>query len=169
MKPTRIVPLLLLGAIGLAIGWVAVHIVERFGGRILSVPWAAAIGLVLLAGAVLIWALVSRPRLIDPVRDRTGQRLSPAAPGSTRPPRTPRMNPLVAARTAALAMAASRTGAVIGGFYLGIALALIPVIGSPTGSESVSTSALSVVACVVLVVSAVWLESMCRLRDRDDD
>jgi len=169
MKPTRLVPLVILAAIGLAVGWVAVQLVERFSGRILSVPWAAAIGLVLLAAAVLIWALVSRPRLQDASHDSRSTRLAPAAVGTARPARTPRMNPLVAARTAALAMAASRTGAVIGGFYLGIALALIPVIGSPTGSESLSASVACVVACLILVASAVWLESMCRLRDRDDD
>lgn len=169
MKPTRLVPLIVLAAIGLAVGWVAVQLVERFSGRILSVPWAAAIGLVLLAAAVLIWALVSRPRLHDASHDRRSTRLAPVSVGTARPARPPRMNPLVAARTAALAMAASRTGAVIGGFYLGIALALIPVIGSPSGSESLSASVTCVVACLILVASAVWLESMCRLRDRDDD
>ncbi|TEX52206.1 MAG: hypothetical protein B7C55_01555 [Actinomycetales bacterium mxb001] len=169
MKPTRLVPLVILAAIGLAVGWVAVQLVERFSGRILSVPWAAAIGLVLLAAAVLIWALVSRPRLHDASHDRRSNGLAPASVGTARPVQPPRMNPLVAARTAALAMAASRTGAVIGGFYLGIALALIPVIGSPSGSESLSASVACVVACLILVASAVWLESMCRLRDRDDD
>lgn len=174
MKPTRLVPLVMLGAIGLAGGWVAVQLVERFAGRILSVPWAAAVGLVVLAVAVLIWAVVVRPRLLGgprPLSETRGRRshLSPATVGSSRPANPPRMNPLVAARTAALAMAASRTGAVIGGFYLGIALALIPVISSPTGSASFTASLTCVVACVVLVVAAVWLESMCRLRDQDDD
>lgn len=169
MKPTRLVPLIVLAAIGLAGGWVAVQLVERLASRILSVPWAAAVGLIVLAVAVLIWALVSRPRLLDSTRDRRSQRLSPATVGSARPHQPPRMNPLVAARTAALAMAASRTGAVIGGFYLGIALALIPVISSPTGSASFSASLTCVIACVILVVAAVWLESMCRLRDQDDD
>ena len=169
MKPTRLVPLVILAAIGLAVGWVAVHLVERFASRILSVPWAAAIGLVVLAVAVLIWAVVSRPRLMSHERDRTASSLSAAAAGASRPPSPPRMPPLVAARTAALAMAASRTGAVIGGFYLGIALALIPVASSPTGSQSLSACIACVVACLILVVAAVWLESMCRLRDRDDD
>ncbi|MFM9048853.1 MAG: DUF3180 domain-containing protein [Actinomycetota bacterium] len=169
MKPTRLVPLIVVAAIGLAVGWVAVQLVERFAGRILSVPWAAAIGLVLLAVAVLIWALVSRPRLVSHEQDRAATSLSRASAGAARPPRPPRMPPLVAARTAALAMAASRTGAVIGGFYLGIALALIPVASTTTGSQSLSACIACVISCLVLVVAAVWLESMCRLRDRDDD
>jgi len=163
------VPLIVLAAIGLAVGWVAVQLVERFAGRILLVPWAAAIGLVLLAVAVLIWAVVSRPRLVSHERDRAATSLSPPSAGAARPPRSPRMPPLVAARTAALAMAASRTGAVIGGFYLGIALALIPVASTTTGLQSLSACIACVIACLVLVVGAVWLESMCRLRDRDDD
>lgn len=168
MKPTRVVPLVSLAAIGLAIGWVAVELVGRLAGRILSVPWLAAGALWLLALAVLAWAVISRSSLVDS-HDRESSRVRPATvtpgQGSTRK----RMPPLVAARTAALAMAASRTGAVIGGFYLGIALALISAIGTVTGASSLGAAIACVVACLLLVIAAVWLESMCRLRDRGDD
>ena len=170
MKSTKVVPLIALAAIGLAFGWVAVTLVDRFAGRILSVPWLAPATLWLLALAVLAWAVISRPSLMDP-DDRAGSRMRPATV-TVAPARRPvrkRMPPLVAARTAALAMAASRTGAVIGGFYLGIALALIRVIGTATGASSLSAAGASVLACVLLVVAALWLESMCRLRDRGDD
>ena len=170
MRPTRVVPLVSLAAIGLAVGWIAVLLVERMAGRILSVPWLAAGALWLLAIAVLVWAVISRPSLVD-ARERESSRMTPAtvtvAPG--RRPTRKRMPPLVAARTAALAMAASRTGALIGGFYLGIALALVPVVGTATGAVSLGASIACVVACAVLVAAAVWLESMCRLRDRGDD
>ena len=170
MKPTRIVPLVSLAAIGLAVGWVAVELVDRFASRILSVPWLAAGTLWLLALAVLVWAVISRPSLVDS-REREESRMRPAtvAVSPERRPQRKRMPPLVAARTAALAMAASRTGAVIGGFYLGISLALIPAVGTVTGASSLGAAASCVVACIVLVVAAVWLESMCRLRDRGDD
>lgn len=170
MKPTRVVPLVSLAAIGLAIGWVAVELVDRLSGRILSVPWLAAGALWLLALAVLAWAVISRSSLVDS-HDREGSRVRPATVTATpgqRPTRK-RMPPLVAARTAALAMAASRTGAVIGGFYLGIALALISAIGTVTGASSLGAAIACVVACLLLVIAAVWLESMCRLRDRGDD
>jgi hypothetical protein len=78
------------------------------------------------------------------------------------------MPPLVAARTAALALAASRTGVLIGGFYLGIALGLIGVRDTPTGASSMAAAVASVLACAVLVGAALWLESLCRLRDGDD-
>ena len=78
------------------------------------------------------------------------------------------MPPLLAARTAALALAASRTGALIGGFYLGIALGLIGVRDTPTGSVSLAAAVASVLACAVLVGAALWLERLCRLREGDD-
>lgn len=169
MKPTRWVGLLAMAAVGLAIGWVAVDLVSRFSGRILGVPWLAPAALWILALAILIWAVVSRPSLVDddartPLRPATA-----AAPRRTvATSNRRRMPPLAAARTAALALAASRTGAVIGGFYLGITLALIPVRDTPSGSTSMTASATAVIACAVLTGAAVWLESMCRIRHRDD-
>ena len=77
------------------------------------------------------------------------------------------MPPLVAARTAALALAASRTGALIGGFYLGIALGLIGVLQTPSGSSSFGAAVASVVACALMVAVALWLEWMCRLPEDD--
>ena len=162
MKPTRWVPLIAITAIALAVGWVLVDLVERMAGRVLGVPWLAAVALWVLALSVLGWTVLSRGRLGG--KPRSG----PATVGPTQTTEK-RMPPLVAARTAALAMAASRTGALIGGFYLGIALGLIGVRDTPTGSASMTAALASVLACAVLVGAALWLESMCRLRDRDDD
>ena len=160
MKPTRWVPLIAIAAVALAVGWVLVDLVERMAGRVLGVPWLAAVALWVLALGVLGWTMLSRGRL-----GRT-PRSGPATVGAGPDRRLP---PLVAARTAALAMAASRTGALIGGFYLGIALGLIGVRDTPTGSASMTAALASVLACAVLVGAALWLESMCRLREGDDD
>lgn len=167
MKPTRWVPLVSITAIALAIGWVTVDIVDAVTGRILGVPWLAAAGLWVLALAVLGWTLLSRGRLGE-----SPSRLSQPVPvDPRRTARAPgeRMPPLVAARTAALALAASRTGTLIGGFYLGIALGLLPVVSSPTGSASVTAAAACVLACVVLVAAALWLERLCRVHDDATD
>ena len=161
MTQTRWVPLIAIAAIALAVGWVVVDLVERLAGRILGVPWLAAVALWVLAIGVLGWALLSRGRLGH--RPASG----PVAVGASDDLRR-RMPPLVAARTAALALAASRTGALIGGFYLGIALGLVGVSDTPTGSSSMGAAVASVLACVVLVGAALWLESLCRLRDGDD-
>jgi hypothetical protein len=167
MRQTRWVPLVAIAAIALAVGWVLVDVVERVGGRILGVPWLAALALWVLALAVLGWALLSRGRLGG--KPKAGPAPVAAAHDASRPVgRDKRMPPLVAARTAALALAASRTGALIGGFYLGIALGLIGVRDTPTGSASFAAALASVIACVVLVAVALWLESLCRLRDDDD-
>lgn len=162
MKPTRWVPLVAIAAIALAVGWVLVDLVERMAGRVLGVPWLAAVALWVLALGVLGWAALSRGRLGG--KPRSGPATVGAVGSSDR-----RMPPLVAARTAALAMAASRTGALIGGFYLGIALGLIGVRDTPTGSSSMTAAIASVLACAVLVGAALWLERMCRLREGDDD
>lgn len=160
MKPTRWVPLVAIAAIALAVGWVLVDLVERVAGRILGVPWLAAVAMWVLALGVLGWALLSRGRL-----GRT-QSSGPAAIGGPGAP-DGRMPPLVAARTAALALAASRTGALIGGFYLGVALGLLGVRDTPTGSASLGAAVASVAACAVLVGAALWLERLCRLREDD--
>lgn len=161
MKPTRWVPLVAIGAIALAVGWILVDLVERVAGRILGVPWLAAVALWVLALGVLGWTLLSRGRLRG--RPESG----PAAAGAVRDSHH-RMPPLVAARTAALALAASRTGALIGGFYLGIGLGLLGVRDTPTGASSLAAAVASVAACAVLVAAALWLEQLCRLRDDDD-
>lgn len=161
MTQTRWVPLIAIAAIALAVGWVVVDLVERVAGRILGVPWLAAVALWVLAIGVLGWALLSRGRLGH--RPPSG----PVAVGASDDLRR-RMPPLVAARTAALALAASRTGALIGGFYLGIALGLVGVSDTPTGSSSMGAAVASVLACAVLVGAALWLESLCRLRDGDN-
>lgn len=165
MKPTRWVPLVAITAIGLAIGWVLVDAVERVTGRILGVPWLAAGALWVLALAVLGWALLSRDRIGRPTRGPQAAPVDAQQPPQRLPDSS--MPPLLAARTAALALAASRTGAFIGGFYLGIALGLIPVLSTPTGSASIAAAVASVIACVLLVGSALWLERMCRVHDGD--
>jgi hypothetical protein len=168
VTPTRWIPLAVLIAIGLAVGWVLVDVVEHFAGRVLGVPWLAAAALWVLAIALLSWTLLSRGRIgpspqgerrLAPIEDGRGGQATPESP----------MPPLVAARTAALALAASRTGALIGGFYLGITLRLLPVVGTPSGSASAAAAIASVIACSVMVGSALWLERMCRIRDEDPD
>jgi hypothetical protein len=162
MKPTRWVPLVAIAAVALAVGWVLVDLVERLAGRVLGVPWLAAVALWVLALGVLGWTVLSRGRLGG--KPRSGPSTVGAGGRSDSP-----MPPIVAARTAALALAASRTGALIGGFYLGIALGLVGVRDTPTGSASLTAALASVAACVLLVGSALWLERMCRLRDPDAD
>ena len=150
MMPTRLRTLVALAVIAGAVGWGLVQVVESWAGRLLPVPWLAAAALWLLAGATAYWAVSSRPR----IQGRPGARPMP---------------PVVAARTAALAMAASRGGALAGGFYAGVAIAMIASIGIPTGFSTFWSSTLASVGALALVVCALWLEHICRLPIGPDD
>jgi len=144
MKPTRPWGLIAAAIVAAAVGWGVVQLVDAWTGRIVPVPWLAAAALWLVAGAVVYWAFASRPRL---------QRKPGARP----------MPPLVAARTAALAMAASRIGALVAGFYAGVAVGMIPSIGTPSGSSTFWAASLASLGAVALVIAALWLEHVCRL------
>jgi hypothetical protein len=144
MKPTRIRFLLVLAALSGVLGWAVAALMDGQSGRALPVPVLAAATLWLLAIAVFFWALMARPRL---------QR----KPGS-RP-----MAPIVAARTAALAMAASRTGAIVAGFYAGVAAGTLPDRLTQAGSHSLWAAGAAAIGALALVGAALWLEHLCRL------
>lgn len=142
--------LLLLAVLAAAIGWGAVSLIEGQSGRILPVPWLAASTMWILALALGIWTLLSRPRL----QRRPGTKLLP---------------PIVAARTAALAMAASRTGSLVAGFYLGVTLGALPARFTAAGQDTLWAALGTAVGSLLLVVVALWLEHICRLPIDDDD
>jgi hypothetical protein len=144
-------PKLLIGLAALAgaIGWGVGSFVMGQAGRIVPVPWLAPMTMGMLALGLLMWTLLSRPRLLH-------------HPGSQPMP------PIVAARTAALAMAASRTGALIGGFYLGVLLSVVPRADTQTGLTTLWAAGFTTAAAICLTVVAVWLERMCQLPAGDD-
>jgi hypothetical protein len=150
MRPTRIRVLLALAAVTAAAGWGVARVVEALTARLVPVPWLAPATLWLLAAAVFVWALLSRPRLLR----RPGARPMP---------------PLVAARTAALAMASSRVGAVVGGLYAGLAIAALPAMSVPAGQETAAAAGAAAMGAVALVAAALWLEHMCRITEDGDD
>ncbi len=150
MKPTRIRLLLAIAAVLAAVGWGATRLVDAYAGRSLPVPWTAPAVMVVLAIALALWARGTRDRL-------------------ARKPGTKRIDPLVAARSAALAMAASRTGAVVGGFYAGVATALAPMWDVPYVRERILVSLAALGGAVLVVLAALWLERVCRLPPQDDE
>jgi hypothetical protein len=80
------------------------------------------------------------------------------------------MDPLVAARSAALAMAASRTGAIVAGFYAGVAIAFAPSWDLSAARERIVIALVTVVGAGLVVVAALWLERVCRVPpDASDD
>jgi ABC-type antimicrobial peptide transport system permease subunit len=139
--------LLTLGGVSAVAGWVLADMVDRLAGRSVPVPWTAPATLAILAVALVFWAVGMRRRL-----------------------REGRVDPFVATRTAALAMAASRTGAIATGVYTGFLVWFAGqwYIEAARGRGFASLAA--VVAGLLVIVAALWLERICRIKgDNDDD
>lgn len=150
MKPTRIPLLVAIAIVGVAVGWGLVEIVTGQTGRAVPVPLLAGTAIWLLAIALAAWTWFLRPRLRK-------------EPGSIPVP------PLAAARTAAFAMAASRTGAVVAGIYAGIAVATVSALATPAGASAFTSALLASTGSIVLAAAALWLEALCRLPENDED
>jgi hypothetical protein len=151
VTPTRPRTLLILAVVATAVGWGVTRIVDSVVGRFFPVPWSVPALMLLLAAAVALWARGTRDRL-------------------RRKPGTTPMPPLVAARTAALALATSRAGAVVGGFYLGVALGLAAYWSANDASRTLAIAALlTALASGLLVAAGLWLERVCRIPPSDDD
>jgi hypothetical protein len=151
MTPTRPRLLVALAVLSAAVGWGVVRLVDAYLDRSLPVPWTAALVMLVLAVALALWARGTRARL------------------SGRPGTKP-MDPILAARSAALAMAASRTGSIVVGLYAGVAVALLPGWNVPYVRERVIVSAVTVLLAGLVVAAALWLERVCRVPpDASDD
>ncbi len=149
VRPTSIRMLLLVGGVFLLAGWQVGSWIDG-SGRLPVVPWLAVLIIWVVVVFVLVWTLVARRRL----RPEPGK---------------PRMAPLVAARTAALALAGSRTGMVVLGLYGGLALRLLQELGAAAARERALASALASLGGLLLAGVSLWLERICRLPEDHDD
>jgi hypothetical protein len=152
MRPTSVRMLALVVLVAAAFGWVVADWVDG-QGRLPAVSWLAVLIVWVVAGFVAAWALVARRRL-HPTSDA---------------PDRPRMAPLVAARTAALALAGSRTGAVVLGVYGGTALRLLTETSVAAGRERLLAAGLAALGGLVLTAVSLWLERICRLPEDPHD
>ena len=116
----------------------------------MPVSIGSAIAMVLVFVTLLTWTLMTRARL---------------KPGAT----VNRMHPIVAARTAALAMSASRVGSLAFGFYVGVLLANIVADYSSAGTDRIRISAVTAIASLLTAIVAVWLERICLLKEPPND
>lgn len=148
MRPTSVKLLAAIGAVAAAFGWAIIAVLSSVGGVLFPVPWAAAITVTIVALALFIWGGLLARRLRDPQLRRE-------------------TNPFMVARTAALAMATSRTGAGVAGFYAGVAVATW-LQGAGVISRAYSAAG-SAAAAVTLAAVGVWLERVCRIDDSDSD
>lgn len=147
MTPTSARLLATLGVVSAVAGWVVADLVDQAAGRSVPVPWTAPATLAILALALAFWSFGMRRRLHEG-----------------------RVDPFVAARTAALAMAASRTGAIATGVYAGFLVWFAGQWGIEAARYRGFASMAAVVAGLLVVAAALWLERICRIKgDADDD
>jgi len=144
LVPTKVSLLATLGVLAASCGWAVARLWPTWFSQSLSVPWLAAATMCLVAFSLLVWTLMMR------------QKISPK-------PGMPRIDPIVAARTAALAMAASRMGSLMAGLYLGIFLVNAANSDAPQARNRMLVSGVTVIAGMATVIIALWLERICRL------
>ena len=150
MQPTKISMLAVLAILAAAVGWSFAQLWPTFFGQGMPVSIGSAIAMILVFLTLLIWTLMTRARL---------------KPGVT----INRLHPIVAARTAALAMSASRVGALAFGFYVGVFLANIAADYSSAGSDRIRISAITSIASLLTAAVALWLERICQIKEPPTD
>lgn len=140
-KPSLLIALALLAG---SFGWSMAHLWSRWFDTQMPLPELTAVVMWSLTVSLVIWTVSARRR----INPKPGQ---------------PRMHPLVAARSAALALAASRTGALVFGFYLGVLIVNLNHLQSDAGHSRVIICGLVIVASACLVATALWLEKICQI------
>ena len=146
MQQTKISMLAVLAILAAAVGWSFAQLWPTFFDQGMPVSVGSAIAMVLVFLTLLIWTLMTRARL---------------KPGAT----LNRLHPIVAARTAALAMSASRVGSLAFGFYVGVFLANIVAGYSSAGTDRIRISVVTAVASLLTAAVALWLERICQIKE----
>ena len=150
IQQTKVSMLAVLAVLATSVGWSLAQLWPTFFGQGMPVSIGSAIAMILVFTTLLIWSLMTRARL------------KPDA-------KSDRLHPIVAARTAALAMSASRVGSLVFGFYVGVCLANIAADYSSAGTDRIRISAVTAIASLLTAIVAVWLEQICRLKDPPTD
>lgn len=161
MKPTRKRNLLLLAVMSLLVGATVERVYLASTGRVVPISLWTPAAVVLIDAALLLWAITVRRRFIHLARARHEKQ----SPGTPFVMRDKPLDPLAAARTVALAFAASRAGAMLFGLYAGMALLLLQHWGSGDVQWRIALCAITTLLSAVLVAVALWLERMCKLPD----
>jgi hypothetical protein len=147
VKPTR---LPVLAATLIAVAAVTWLFIRFLYGSLPLLPWTMVPSLLLLALGELYTAFVTRSR----IQHRPG----------TKP-----IEPLVAARLAALAKASAFGAAVLAGVFAGMSAYLAGSLDKPTPRRDLYVSGGTALAALALVVAALVLEHACRVPKGPED
>lgn len=137
-----------LTVLGVALGWTAYRLFLAAGSLVPSVPWTLPGGLLFLAALLFGCAWF----MYDRVHRKPG-----------------RVEPLVAVRLLLLGKASALVGALIGGGYAGVAIALAGRIGGSFGDAQVIRGFVTAGVGILVVVGALLLERACKIPDQPDD
>lgn len=146
LRPTNPSTLLVGGLSAAAAGWL---LLSFFYGSMPPLPWLPIVTVAVLAVGEAFLAQNTRARI-------------------ERRPGAPKVDPLAVARYAVLAKASSLAGAIFAGFSAGL-LAWLALEPTQAATDDVPAAVGGVIASLVLVGAALWLERSCRVPDRPDD
>lgn len=144
-EPTKISTLLLIVIFMTSFGWSIARLWPTWFDQDLQVPYLVPVTLFFVVVALTVWTLMVRTRLNPDNKEVS-------------------LDPLVAARTAALAMSSSRVGSLASGLYAGIFLVNFFQRDHAIVGNRLFASGLTVVAGALLVIIALWLERMCKIK-----
>jgi hypothetical protein len=147
VKPTRLPVLAVALIVAAALTWAVVRFLYT---SLPLLPWTMLPSLLLLALGELYTALLTRARI-------------------QRRPGTKPIEPLVAARLAALAKASAHGAAVLAGIFGGIAIFLASSLDKPTPRRDFFVSGGTGLAAIALIVGALVLEHACRVPKGPED
>lgn len=148
MKPTKLSRLV---ALFLISGWLVgvTGFIARVNFKLfLDIPMNLPIVTFSMALITLIWTLLIRKRISNPAAD---------------------ISPLQAARSAALALAGSRTGSLLAGGSVGLTINYAIAANSEANDLRVLYLSITAIGGLVLSMVSLWLERICSIPDRKDD
>ncbi|WP_214413229.1 DUF3180 domain-containing protein [Sphaerisporangium fuscum] len=147
MKPSRPGVLVLLVAAFAVLTWA---VLQQIYSDLPTVPWTAIPTVLLLAVGEAYSGWMTRARI-------------------RRAPDTEPVEPLAVARLAALAKASAYVGAACAGLFAGFVFHVLPLLDQDVPRRDFFLAGGSLVACVVLVCAALFLEHCCRVPKGPDD
>src|SRR4051794_34017664 len=145
MRPTSISVLIVAGLAAAGLGWLLLSFSYQ---SLPDLPWSPVIVLAVLAVAEGLLAQNTSARI-------------------QRKPGTLPVDPLAVARYVALAKASSLVGALSSGFSAGL-LTWLAMEPTEPAHDDLPAAAGGLVAAVMLVGAALWLERACRIPDQPD-
>jgi hypothetical protein len=146
--PTRLRDLLAIAVIAAGFSWLGL---QEWYGELPRLRWFVPLSLAVLAGAEALAGTQLRAR----IRRRPG---------------TEPVQPLVAARSLALAKASAIVGAAMTGLWSGVLLFTVRRLDDlPAARNDARTGVIGVLAALVLVAAALWLEFCCRTPEPPDE